>query len=35
MFPLLLAGAISKPLSLSHSLLSLAGKIMMPLGAVT
>ena len=35
MFPLLSVGAISKPLSLSHSLLSLAGKIIMPLGAVT
>ena len=35
MFPLLSVGAISKPLNLSHSLLSLAGKIIIPLGAVT
>jgi hypothetical protein len=35
MFPLLSVGGVSTPLNLSHSPLSLAGKIMMPLGAVT
>ena len=35
MFPLLSVEAIAKPLHLSHSLLSVAGKIIMPLGAVT